>query len=91
MLISTALLLDSNIGNSICTPAKLPCRRVEVKQKAKKKHKKRKVRLEKRKRHNNRYRSSNNNNNNDNRPIIEYVIVYVLRQNCRAAGWRWDN
>ncbi|CAH1378679.1 unnamed protein product, partial [Tenebrio molitor] len=18
------------------------------------------------------------------------VIVYVLRQNCRAAGWRWD-
>jgi hypothetical protein len=27
MLISTALLLDSN---SVCTPAKLPCRRVEV-------------------------------------------------------------
>jgi hypothetical protein len=30
MLISTALLLDSNIRNSLCTPAKLPCRRVEV-------------------------------------------------------------
>jgi hypothetical protein len=30
MLISTALLLDSNIRNSVCTPAKLPCRRVEV-------------------------------------------------------------
>jgi hypothetical protein len=29
MLISTALLLDSNIRNSVCTPAKLPCRRVE--------------------------------------------------------------
>jgi hypothetical protein len=28
MLISTALLLDSIIRNSICTPAKLPCRRV---------------------------------------------------------------
>jgi hypothetical protein len=28
MLISTALLLDSNIRNSICTPAKLPYRRV---------------------------------------------------------------
>jgi hypothetical protein len=28
MLISTALLLDSNIRNSICTPAKLSCRRV---------------------------------------------------------------
>jgi hypothetical protein len=28
MLISTALLLDSNIRNSVCTPAKLPCRRV---------------------------------------------------------------
>jgi hypothetical protein len=28
MLISTALLLDSNIHNSVCTPAKLPCRRV---------------------------------------------------------------
>jgi hypothetical protein len=28
MLISTALLLDSNIRNSACTPAKLPCRRV---------------------------------------------------------------
>jgi hypothetical protein len=27
---STALLLDSNIRNSVCTPAKLPCRRVEV-------------------------------------------------------------
>jgi hypothetical protein len=27
-LISTALLLDSNIRNSVCTPAKLPCRRV---------------------------------------------------------------
>jgi hypothetical protein len=27
MLISTALLLDSNIRNSVCTPAKLPCRR----------------------------------------------------------------
>jgi hypothetical protein len=26
MLISTALLLDSIIGNSVCTPAKLPCR-----------------------------------------------------------------
>jgi hypothetical protein len=26
----TALLLDSNIRNSVCTPAKLPCRRVEV-------------------------------------------------------------
>jgi hypothetical protein len=25
MLISTALLLDSNIRNSVCTPAKLPC------------------------------------------------------------------
>jgi hypothetical protein len=30
MMISTALLLDSNIRNSVCTPAKLPCRRVEV-------------------------------------------------------------
>jgi hypothetical protein len=30
MLISTALLLDSIIPNSVCTPAKLPCRRVEV-------------------------------------------------------------
>jgi hypothetical protein len=29
MLISTALLLDI-IRNSVCTPAKLPCRRVEV-------------------------------------------------------------
>jgi hypothetical protein len=28
MLISTALLLDSNIPNSVCTPAKLSCRRV---------------------------------------------------------------
>jgi hypothetical protein len=28
MLISTALLLDSNIRNSVCTPSKLPCRRV---------------------------------------------------------------
>jgi hypothetical protein len=28
MLISTALLLDSNIRNSVCTPAKLPRRRV---------------------------------------------------------------
>jgi hypothetical protein len=28
MLISTALLLDSNIRNSVCTPAKLPFRRV---------------------------------------------------------------
>jgi hypothetical protein len=28
MLISTALLLDSNIRNSVCTPAKLLCRRV---------------------------------------------------------------
>jgi hypothetical protein len=27
MLISTALLLDSVICNSVCTPAKLPCRR----------------------------------------------------------------
>jgi hypothetical protein len=25
-----ALLLDSIIRNSVCTPAKLPCRRVEV-------------------------------------------------------------
>jgi hypothetical protein len=30
MLISTALLLDSIIRNSVCTPAKLPCRQVEV-------------------------------------------------------------
>jgi hypothetical protein len=30
MLISTALLLDSIIRNSVCTPAKLPCRRVEL-------------------------------------------------------------
>jgi hypothetical protein len=30
MLISTTLLLDSIIRNSVCTPAKLPCRRVEV-------------------------------------------------------------
>jgi hypothetical protein len=30
MLISTALLLDSNIRNSVCTPAKLPCRRVII-------------------------------------------------------------
>jgi hypothetical protein len=37
MLISTALLLDSNIRNSVCTPAKLPCRRVEVGYKNKKK------------------------------------------------------
>jgi hypothetical protein len=29
MLISTALLLDSIIRNSVCTPAKLPCRRVD--------------------------------------------------------------
>jgi hypothetical protein len=29
-LISTALLLDSIIRNSVCTPAKLPCRRVEM-------------------------------------------------------------
>jgi hypothetical protein len=28
MFISTALLLDSNIRNSVCIPAKLPCRRV---------------------------------------------------------------
>jgi hypothetical protein len=28
MLISTALLLDSNIRYSVCTPAKLLCRRV---------------------------------------------------------------
>jgi hypothetical protein len=28
MLISIALLLDSIIRNSVCTPAKLPCRRV---------------------------------------------------------------
>jgi hypothetical protein len=28
MLISTALLLDSIIRNSVCTSAKLPCRRV---------------------------------------------------------------
>jgi hypothetical protein len=34
MLISTALLLDSIIRNSVCTPAKLPCRRgtlIEIK------------------------------------------------------------
>jgi hypothetical protein len=30
MFVSTALLLDSIIRNSDCTPAKLPCRRVEV-------------------------------------------------------------
>jgi hypothetical protein len=30
LLISTALLLDSIIRNSVCIPAKLPCRRVEV-------------------------------------------------------------
>jgi hypothetical protein len=48
MLISTALLLDSIICNSVCTPAKLPCRRVEV---------------------------------------GYAVIVYVLWQNCCAAGW----
>jgi hypothetical protein len=30
MLISIAPLLDSIIRNSVCTPAKLPCRRVEV-------------------------------------------------------------
>jgi hypothetical protein len=30
MLISTALLLDSIIRNNVCTPAKLPCRRVDV-------------------------------------------------------------
>jgi hypothetical protein len=30
MLISTALLLDSITRNNVCTPAKLPCRRVEV-------------------------------------------------------------
>jgi hypothetical protein len=29
MLISTALLVDSIIRNSVCTPAKLPCRRVD--------------------------------------------------------------
>jgi hypothetical protein len=23
--------------------------------------------------------------------IVLSVIVYVLRQNCRAAGWRWDS
>jgi hypothetical protein len=28
MLIRTGLLLDSNIRNSLCTPAKLPCGRV---------------------------------------------------------------
>jgi hypothetical protein len=28
MLISTPLLFDSNIRNSVCTPAKLPCRQV---------------------------------------------------------------
>jgi hypothetical protein len=37
MLISTALLLDSIIRNSVCTPAKLPCRRVEVGYEKKKK------------------------------------------------------
>jgi hypothetical protein len=30
MLVSTALLLDSIVRNSVCTPAKLPCRWVEV-------------------------------------------------------------
>jgi hypothetical protein len=30
MLINTALLLDSIIRNSVCSAAKLPCRRVEV-------------------------------------------------------------
>jgi hypothetical protein len=29
-VIGTALLLDSIMRNSVCTPAKLPCRRVEV-------------------------------------------------------------
>jgi hypothetical protein len=28
MLINSTLLLDSNIRNSLCTPAKLPCHRV---------------------------------------------------------------
>jgi hypothetical protein len=28
MLVSTPLLLDCNIRTSVCTPAKLPCRRV---------------------------------------------------------------
>jgi hypothetical protein len=37
MLISTALLLDSIIRNSVCTPAKLPCRRVKVDYEKKKK------------------------------------------------------
>jgi hypothetical protein len=40
MLISTALLLDSNIRNSVCAPAKLPCRRVEVGYEKKKKRNK---------------------------------------------------
>jgi hypothetical protein len=39
MLISTALLLDSIIRNSVCTPAKLPCRRVEVGYEKKRKYK----------------------------------------------------
>jgi hypothetical protein len=30
MLISTALLLNTIIRNNVCTPTKLPCRRVEV-------------------------------------------------------------
>jgi hypothetical protein len=42
MLISTALLLDSNIRNSVCTPAKLPCRRVAEGEVKKKKIKKKK-------------------------------------------------
>jgi hypothetical protein len=27
---------------------------------------------------------------NTQQSIVISVIVYVLRQNCRAAGWRWD-
>jgi hypothetical protein len=30
VLMSTALLLDGIIRNSVCAPAGLPCRRVEV-------------------------------------------------------------
>jgi hypothetical protein len=29
-LLNKKRILDSNIRNSVCTPAKLPCRRVEV-------------------------------------------------------------
>jgi hypothetical protein len=72
MLISTALLLDSIIRNSVCTPAKLPCRRVEVGYEISS--------LKKIKNQALHYYL-----------IVLSVIVYVLRQNCRAAGWRWDS